>query len=291
MEGNDQEQRRRELERRMAELDELDRRYGLGADPRRYGSSPSEPPAGRPLAGGRGPMRRRPTRLRAMVSLVVALVLLAVVPGQRNAELRHLLHLSGDGATGPTGAGAYAFLRTQPDGQPVTYDHCRPIHYVINVENAPWHYFDVIRGAVAEAARRSGFRFVYDGSTSARDFDRSSGPVLIGFVSDDELRRLDKGDHDAIGVGGSTAVSLGNGYWADLTGMVALKASWFKAEDDHGRTALEQAVVMHELGHVLGLAHVQDPRQIMYPSASVARTAYGAGDIAGLARLGAARCG
>jgi hypothetical protein len=49
-------------------------------------------------------------------------------------------------------------------------------------------------------------------------------------------------------------------------------------------------LLLHELGHVVGLAHVQDPAQLMYP---VIRTrnwsGWRAGDRAGLVRLGRAR--
>lgn len=50
-----------------------------------------------------------------------------------------------------------------------------------------------------------------------------------------------------------------------------------------------QAVIMHEVGHVLGLAHVDDPNQLIYPLGSHV-TDYGPGDLAGLARLGAGTC-
>ena len=50
-----------------------------------------------------------------------------------------------------------------------------------------------------------------------------------------------------------------------------------------------RAVVMHELGHVLGLDHVDDRDQLMYDE-NVGQTELGPGDRAGLAALGAGRC-
>jgi predicted Zn-dependent protease len=50
-----------------------------------------------------------------------------------------------------------------------------------------------------------------------------------------------------------------------------------------------QAVVMHELGHVLGLDHVDDPGELMHGE-NVGQTEFGPGDRAGLTALGAGRC-
>ncbi len=46
---------------------------------------------------------------------------------------------------------------------------------------------------------------------------------------------------------------------------------------------------MHELGHVLGLAHVEDPTQLMSPTNN-GQVTYADGDLTGLAKLGAGSC-
>jgi predicted Zn-dependent protease len=52
--------------------------------------------------------------------------------------------------------------------------------------------------------------------------------------------------------------------------------------------ARAKAVILHELGHLVGLDHVDDPSQLMYHQSSV--TTLQGGDRAGLAELGRGAC-
>jgi predicted Zn-dependent protease len=47
--------------------------------------------------------------------------------------------------------------------------------------------------------------------------------------------------------------------------------------------------VLHELGHLVGLAHVQDEHELMYAE-NIGQLDFGRGDLAGLARVGATAC-
>ncbi|HEY0889152.1 MAG TPA: matrixin family metalloprotease [Nocardioides sp.] len=64
---------------------------------------------------------------------------------------------------------------------------------------------------------------------------------------------------------------------------------WFNSPTATGNPAAAQAVVMHELGHVLGLDHVPDPGELMHDE-NTGRVDFGPGDLEGLARLGATEC-
>jgi len=195
---------------------------------------------------------------------------------------------------------SYAFLETLPDGSPVTYDACRPIHYVISTHDLPAYGVKMVQEAVAKASAASGLRFQYDGPTSEvagpnralvqkdRYGDRWA-PVLIGFSTADEQSMLGQ---DVMGRGGSSSVAPGGPASARyVTGKVVLD------RDDFDRAMHEQvqgfaegrAVVMHELGHVLGLNHVQDPLQLM-DAANSGFLFYGPGDLRGLALVGSGLC-
>ncbi|MEX5307621.1 matrixin family metalloprotease [Kocuria sp. CPCC 205258] len=50
-----------------------------------------------------------------------------------------------------------------------------------------------------------------------------------------------------------------------------------------------KATIMHEIAHVAGLTHVEDPSQLMHATSTEA-TEFAAGDRAGLAKLGAGEC-
>jgi hypothetical protein len=185
----------------------------------------------------------------------------------------------------------YAILHKDITGEPVTYDPCKPIHYAINPDGAPPDYLSFILPAVAAAQQASGLEFVYDGvSTDAWDSRQkgtSTRPVLIAFL--DKLESP-TASSDAVGLGGSSWLELDGPVRPHyLTGSIALKRSWFAEESGEHRTADEQSVVMHELGHVLGLDHVDDHDEVMYPS-SHGQTSYGPGDLAGLALLGDGTC-
>ena len=273
------------MHRRLAELDRLDRRYGLG----------TLPTAGNRRRRGRSSGAFWPSML---VTAVVLVGVLAFTPGVSGARIRSLVGLGDQRlhhvVAAPQGRGGFHFATTQPGStEPVSYNPCRPIRYVVNPSGAPTDYLDLVQQSVAEVARATGFEFEYDGTTDDRDFEHRGGPsvrstpVLIGWATPEEVPGL---AGDVAGLGGSAAVQRTPDHFTYVTGMVALDRDVFaRLDQEPGGFEHLRAIVMHELGHVVGLAHVDDPSQLMYAD-NIGQTSFGPGDRRGLARLGTVDC-
>src|SRR4051794_41892411 len=67
-----------------------------------------------------------------LISGIIAGLVMLHDPGMTGYRFRQLVdHLSGKGG------GSYAFVATTTSGDPVGWDHCRPIRYVVNPTDAP----------------------------------------------------------------------------------------------------------------------------------------------------------
>lgn len=193
----------------------------------------------------------------------------------------------------PAGAaGHYAFLAHDGD-RPMRYDPCTPIHYVVNPAQAPSTGLADLQEAVRRISAVTGLTFVYDGLTDEVPmahrgmaanprYPHGWPPVLVGWV---ERSQTDLFKGTEVGEGGSTWYGV-PGSEVYVTGVVAVDT----ARDDtlvagFGGSSTG-ALLMHELAHVVGLDHVDDPTQIMYPTVTTKPAEFGAGDLTGLGLLG-----
>jgi hypothetical protein len=198
---------------------------------------------------------------------------------------------------GSGGDGTYVYMQHQ-EGNPnvaVTYSSCKPVRVELNLDGVTDKDLarQVILGAMGEVSAASGLQLQYVGETKRRprwpdptlSVEGGAWPVIVAFATADEVAGL-RGN---AGLGGSTTIHNDWGF-VYVTGTVALETGYFNALlARRGGPVKGRAIVMHELGHVLGLNHVKDPHEVMNGH-GVRTNHLGRGDRRGLARLGQGPC-
>ena len=296
----------RELERLMAELDEVDRRHGLGAHPetsrreergrsRRSGRPRrAERPRG-PRASRRGPRRGSGEgRRTAFIAFVVSTALFALVVVDTVdvgvSYARFQAWLTGEPAPPREGRG-YEFAQTQPfSDAPVGWNPCEPIRILVNPEGSPAGGMRMVRTALERTSAASGLDLELAGTTDSRAFFDPRRdlpePVLIGWAPPTEVEGL---AGRIAGLGGAASQGPAGARQYLVQGSVVLDGPLFRTlSRSSGGLRDAQAITDHEVGHLVGLSHVEDATQLM--NAESGATEYGAGDLAGLAALGEVPC-
>ena len=194
-------------------------------------------------------------------------------------------------------------VRTDAEGAaaslPVRWDPCRPIRYVVRPDGAPPGGADLLADAFRTVTAATGLSFVPDGATDEEpSTDREPyqpdrygnrwAPVLVAWQRAAENPALAA---DVAGQAGPTALRLGDRPEVYVTGVVELDADQLRAllATPEGRPVARE-IVLHELGHLVGLGHVEDRAEVMSPKASATGRSYGPGDLTGLAELGRGPC-
>jgi hypothetical protein len=189
----------------------------------------------------------------------------------------------------------YAFLEARQGGcQPVRFNPCEPIHYVVNATLAPPGAVDDFRAAVRLLEQATGLSFVDDGPTDERyEISRQRSqperygprwaPLLV--VWDNGQRHRMDASNPAGGVSSPVdGVSVTGALIVNVDTLIDGKfpPTGFGEGGTWGR------VFLHELGHIVGLGHVGRSDQIMFSELGVqkGRAEYHAGDLAGLRLIG-----
>ncbi len=171
------------------------------------------------------------------------------------------------------------------------WNPCAPVHYRVNLSLEPGA-LPAVQAAVAALSKGTGITFVYDGTTSAIPEAakwNQPAPLLIAFAhpGGQTYGSSYLAGGNQLGEGGfQSQFSTINGRistYKIINGYAVIDANGYNRADAHVRTA----VLLHELGHAVGLNHAHLTSEVMYPSVSDAGPDYySAGDLAGLAAVG-----
>ena len=190
----------------------------------------------------------------------------------------------------------FALWGTDRTGGPLRWDACAPVLFVLSTVDAPPSAADDVQQALDMLAAASGLSLVLDGTSderahTGRPLVERDGegwrwmPVLIAWAGPDAtdlpLTALDRGLAVPVAVRDGDREGL-------VTGQVVINASRTDLVPGFGdRSDAVGATLLHELGHVLGLDHVDDIAQVMSEDPGSGPVRFGDGDLAGLRAVGA----
>lgn len=166
------------------------------------------------------------------------------------------------------------------------WDPCRAITWKYTPGGYPGS-LRTVRTAIRKVSAATGLLFDYRGTTrrvAFRDGAPSAGvDLLISWTTPRRVPSLAGSE-----VGSAISTVGFDGYYDD--GEIALDRTAHLRHGFHASGAVDWGQVMlHELGHIVGLRHVASRSEIMYPYALRGTHRYGAGDLAGLRAVGASR--
>lgn len=255
---------------------------------------PGEPPPPDPP----GPVRRTAVVLAILLPFVVSVLgLVWAIRQGPNPQVTRALD-DGGASIERLEDGAYALWSRNLDGGAVRWNACEPIHWVFNPNGAPLGAVDQLQIAIERVEAATGLSFAYDGESDELPtrnrapwqpdrYDRERwAPVLISWrtpaTTDAPLTDADRAVAIPVAVGDQderafvTAQVIFNRELAGTPGF-----------DDRRRSI--GITMLHELLHVVGLQHVDDAGEIMFPFPVFGDADFGPGDLAGMREVGSAQ--
>ncbi len=178
-------------------------------------------------------------------------------------------------------------------GYKVQFNPCAPVRWRLNASYAPEGVEPEVQFAMDQLAKATGIKFKYVGRTNAIPGSKRRWPkntnLVVAWASPEQTSWNLTGD--TIGRGGQLKTRLARtakgkrAYQITRSGLV-LDNTFAAPPGTIGPNA-RASIIVHELGHVVGLGHADEQAQQMYPSAINAyNSIYQAGDLKGLRKVG-----
>ena len=176
------------------------------------------------------------------------------------------------------------------------WDPCQTIGWRVNAAQATAGALADAKTAFRRLSEATGFRFVYRGTTSvipkldSHDSYPRDTQIVVAWIRKTQSN-LFKGQMEADAIG-SPYYLMGyhNGDGSDAyrisSGAVVID-SRFRVPGGFGSGLTRGDILLHELGHVMGLGHVNAGSEMMNPYMTRGVARYGKGDLAGLEKHGA----
>lgn len=210
-------------------------------------------------------------------------------------------------AAGPASAASAAYslnYLTLGNGTKVVarWNPCRAHSYKVNLASVPASARPTVLAETHAAMRvlavKTGMTYTYKGATSEvprkGSYIKQSADIVIAYTTPATTNYPLSGSTAGLGgyAGGWKSTSNGTTttYTAGLNkGFLVVDTPDVLAhfKPGFGAGVRRGNLLLHELGHVVGLAHVSNPRLLMNPTmSSYTPNGYAAGDAAGLALVG-----
>ena len=187
---------------------------------------------------------------------------------------------------------AYTYLYPDPShpGRNVAWQPCTTLHFRVNLAAAPPNAAQDVLVALSQITASTGMHFTFDGFTSYlpwKDLAFTGYPagtdVVIAWSTASQVPGL---AGDVIGIGGGT-LRWGAGIQTrPVKGSVVVDADT-PLRPGFGYGVTDGSLIMHEMGHVLGLGDSAEAVEVMFPALLAgSRSNYMIGDLNGLWKLG-----